>query len=242
MSLLFALLLYNRLVDIIESAQESRCDICWEMNMANLIRVLLIDDDVEMQEIVETILGLTTDIALIGKGGNGRDALALCAQLQPDVLLLDVLMPIMDGVEAASLLHAQFRDINILVMSSLQDHENVRAMLQNGADGYINKSKLFHSLAEAVRATYYGKRVFSKEAFSHLSASFGKPANKDFSLSDREREVLTFMAAGLSKPEIAAKLGIHQSTVKFHIENICAKIGVRTRSEALIVAAKNNLV
>lgn len=212
------------------------------MNMARLIRVLLVDDDIEMQDIITKVLKLAVDIELIGKGGNGKDALVLCKRLQPDVLLLDVMMPVMDGIEAAKLLHAQFADIKILALSSLQDHETVHAMLQNGADGYISKSKLFHDLADAIRATYYGKKVFSSEAFSHLAPVFEKPADKDFDLTRREKAILSLMAMGMSKPQIAGKLGIRQSTVKFHSENICIKLGVRTRSEAMIVAAKNKLV
>ena len=212
------------------------------MNMTCSIRVLLVDDDFEMQRIVATILNLAGDIDLIGVGNNGREALTLCGQLCPDVLLLDVMMPVMDGIEAASLLNDQFPDIKILVLSNIHDQESVHAMLGNGADGYIGKSALFRGLAESIRAIHHGKKVFSDEAFFHLSPNSAQSAEKGFSLSDREREVLALMAAGLNMQEIAEKMSINRSTVKYHFENMCTKMGVRTRSEALIVAAKSSLI
>ena len=204
------------------------------------IRVVLVDDHAQMHRIVHAILGATTDIKLVGQGANGQEGIALCEQYQPDIALMDVVMPIMGGIEATKILHERFPSIKVLVLSSFQDHESVYAMLRNGAVGYLTKSSLAQDLAETIRATFQGKMVFSSE----VGAQLVTPSQPivDFHLTDRELQVLVLMAEGLNMPEMAAKLVVSPATAKFHMENICRKLGVRTRSEALVVAAKNNLV
>ena len=204
------------------------------------IRVVLVDDHTQMHRIVHAILGATSDIKLIGQGANGKEGIALCEQYQPDIALMDVVMPVMDGMEATKVLHERFPAIKILVLSSFQDHESVYAMLRNGAVGYLTKSSLAQDLAETIRATAQGKMVFSSEVGAHLVSSPQPTLN--FHLTDRELQVLVLMAEGLNMPEMAAKLFVSPATIKFHVENICKKLGVRTRSEALVIAAKNNLV
>jgi NarL family two-component system response regulator LiaR len=206
------------------------------------IRVVLIDDHLQIHKIVTTLLSAIPDIQIVGQGANGQEVLDLCAQLQPDVVLMDVLMPVMDGVEATLLLHKRFPAIKILALSSLQDHESIHQMLQNGAAGYITKSSLADDLVDTLRTVQSGKMVFSTQAIAVLLASPRLDAKPAFHLTERELTVLSLMAEGLTMPQIAGKLVISPSTVKFHIENICLKMGVRTRSEALIVAAKHNLV
>lgn len=204
------------------------------------IRVVLVDDHAQMHRIIHTILGATTDIKLVGQGANGQEGIALCEQYQPDVALMDVVMPVMGGIEATKVLHERFPSVKVLVLSSFQDHESVYAMLRNGAVGYLTKSSLAQDLAETIRATFQGKMVFSSEVGAQL-VSPPQPA-VDFHLTDRELQVLVLMAEGMNMPEMAAKLVVSPATAKFHMENICRKLGVRTRSEALVVAAKNNLV
>lgn len=204
------------------------------------IRVVLVDDHAQMHRIVHAILGATADIILVGQGANGQEGIALCERYQPDVALMDVVMPVMGGIEATKVLHERFPAMKILVLSSFQDHESVYAMLRNGAVGYLTKSSLAQDLAETIRATVQGKMVFSSEVGAQLVAPPRPSVN--FHLTDRELEVLVLMAEGLNMPEMAAKLVVSPATAKFHVENICRKLGVRTRSEALVVAAKNNLV
>jgi NarL family two-component system response regulator LiaR len=211
------------------------------MSENRFIRVVLIDDHFEIHKIVQSILDATLDIKLVAQGANGQEALELCQQFQPDIVLMDVIMPVMDGIQATQLLHERLPAIKVLVLSSFQDHESVYAMLQQGAVGYLTKSTLTHDLADTVRVTFQGKTVFSNEVAAYLASPHVQPV-KNFHLTDRELEVLVLMASGLTMPEMAAKLVISQSTVKFHMENILRKLGVGTRSEALIVAAKNNLV
>ena len=210
------------------------------MSEKNLIRVVMVDDNAQMHRIVHVILGATTDIKLVGQGANGQEGIALCEQYQPDIALMDVVMPVMDGIEATKVLHERFPAIKVLVLSSFQDHESVYAMLRNGAVGYLTKGSLAQDLAETIRATFQGKMVFSSEVGAQL-VSPPQPA-VDFHLTDRELEVLVLLAEGLTNQQSAQKLSISQSTLKFHMTNIFEKLGVQTRSEALVLAAKNNLI
>ena len=206
----------------------------------NPIRVVLVDDHQQMHQIVRATLGTTKDIKLVGQGANGQEGIALCEQHQPDIVLMDVVMPVMDGIEATKVLHERLPAIKVLVLSSFQDHESVYSMLRNGAVGYLVKSSLAQDLAETIRSTIHGKMVFSSEIGAQL-LSPPQPA-VDFRLTDRELEVLVMLAEGLTNQQSAQKLSISQSTLKFHMTNIFQKLGVQTRSEALVLAAKNNLI
>lgn len=210
------------------------------MTEANPIRVVLIDDHYQMHRIVKDILAVHSDIKLVGQAANGQEGINLCEHYQPDIVLMDVVMPVMDGIEATQVLHQRFPDIKILVLSSFQDHESVYTMLRNGAVGYLTKSSLADDLADTIRATYQGKMVFSSEVGAQLVAPPRPTVN--FHLTDRELEVLVHMAEGLTNQQTAMKLSISTSTLKFHMNNIYQKLGVQTRSEALVLAAKNNLI
>jgi NarL family two-component system response regulator LiaR len=193
-----------------------------------------------MHRAAQVILGATTEIELVGLGANGQEGIALCEQYQPDIVLMDVIMPVLDGIEATKILHERLPEIKILVLSSFQDHESVYAMLQNGAVGYLTKSSLADDLADTIRAICQGKMVFSSEVGAQL-VSPPKPA-VDYGLTDRELEVLVLLAEGMTNQQTALKLSISQSTLKYHMNNIYQKLGVQTRSEALVLAAKNNLL
>jgi two-component system, NarL family, response regulator LiaR len=210
------------------------------MTDKNPIRVVLVDDHLQIHRIVRVILGATHDINLVGQAANGQEGITLCEQYQPDIVLMDVVMPVLDGIEATKELHERFPTIKILVLSSFQDHESVYAMLRNGAVGYLTKGSLAEDLAETIRATFQGKMVFSSEIGAHLVSPPQPTVN--FHLTDRELEVLVLLAEGLTNQQSAQKLSISQSTLKFHMNNIFQKLGVQTRSEALVLAAKNNLI
>ena len=206
----------------------------------NPIRVVLVDDHQQMHQIVRSTLGATKDIKLVGQGANGQEGIALCEQHQPDIVLMDVVMPVMDGIEATKVLRERLPAIKVLVLSSFQDHESVYAMLRNGAVGYLTKSSLAHDLTDTIRATFQGKMVFSSEVGAQLLSPPQPTVN--FHLTNRELEVLVLLAEGLTNQQSAQKLSISQSTLKFHMINIFEKLGVQTRSEALVLAAKNNLI
>ena len=204
------------------------------------IRVVLVDDHMQIHTIVQSTLSATPDIKLVGQGANGQEGLDLCKQYQPDIALMDVVMPVMDGIEATKVLHERFPNIKILVLSSFHDHESVYTMLRNGAVGYLTKDSLAKDLAETIRATFQGKMVFSSEIGAQLVSSSHPAVN--FHLTDRELEVLVLLAEGLTNQQSAQRLSISVSTLKFHMNNIYDKLGVQTRSEALVLAAKNNLI
>jgi two-component system, NarL family, response regulator LiaR len=204
------------------------------------IRVVLVDDHIQIHRIVQVTLGATNDIKMVGQGANGQEGIALCEQYQPDIVLMDVVMPVLDGIEATKVLHERLPAIKILVLSSFQDHESVYAMLRSGAVGYLTKGSLAEDLAETIRATFQGRMVFSSEIGAHLVSPPQPTVN--FHLTDRELEVLVLLAEGLTNQQTAQKLSISQSTLKFHMSNIFEKLGVQTRSEALVLAAKNNLI
>ena len=211
-----------------------------KMNEENPIRVVLVDDHLQMHRIIQAILSTIPDIKLVGQGANGQEGIVLCEQYRPDIILMDVVMPIMDGIEATKILRERCPAVKVLVLSSFQDHESVYAMLQNGAVGYLTKSELAQDLAETIRATFQGKMVFSSDVGVHLMSP-PQPA-VDFQLTDRELEVLVLLAEGLTNQQSALKLSISPSTLKYHMNNIYQKLGVQTRSEALVLAAKNNLI
>jgi two-component system, NarL family, response regulator LiaR len=213
--------------------------------MANPIRVILIDDHPRVYRIVSLILGKNRDIELVGQGANGKEAIHLCEDLQPDLVLMDVVMPGMDGVQATSILNNRFPKIKILVLSSYQDHESILSMLRNGAAGYILKESLSENLVTTIRTVFQGDYVLSPEITAQLvqpEARPASPAGQRFRLTEREIEILALMAQGEDMASMANQLAISPSTVKYHIVNICRKLGVETRAEALVIAAKNNLV
>lgn len=210
------------------------------MTNTNPIRVVLVDDHFQMHRIVQEILSETSDIKLVGQGANGQEGIELCAHYQPDIVLLDVIMPIMDGIEASKTLKERYPEIKVLVLSSFQDHESVHTMLRNGAVGYLTKNSLTEDLVETIHATFQDKMVFSKEVGIHLATP--PQPSMDFQLTDRELEVLVLLAEGLTNQQSAQKLSISTSTLKYHMTNIFQKLGVQTRSEALVLAAKNNLI
>lgn len=206
-----------------------------------LIRVILVDDHRHTHDAVAGILATAQGIELVAQGSNGEDALLLCEQYQPDLILMDVVMPNMDGIETTQIIRERFPAIKVLVLSSFQDYETIFAMLQSGAHGYVVKGALVHDLVSAIRATVDGNVVFSPEVTAKLiQRSVAEPAS--FGLTARELEVLRAMSEGLNNTEIGTALTISPSTVKYHVTNILSKMGANSRSEALVIAAKGHLL
>lgn len=213
------------------------------------VRVILADDHRHIHELVSTLLATADDVDLIAQGSTGQEAVLLCGQYQPDVLLLDIMMPVMTGLEAARIIHSKHPTVKILVLSSFQDDDSVRTMLANGAVGYVLKGALADDLLPSIRAAMHGTTVISRALIPSLlkataeSQMVAVTADAvDFGLTARELEVLRLMAEGNNNGQIAEQLVISQSTVKYHITNILIKLGVATRSEGIVVAAKNNLI
>lgn len=205
--------------------------------------ILVVDDHHHIHEAVKRILKPVRDLSIAGHAVNGMEAIRFCEAKQPDVILMDIVMPVMDGLEATRILHGKYPAIKILALSSFQDHESVYALLNNGAAGYLTKSSLTNELIPILRATVSGAAVFTTEVMQQfLTTSRSVQSINKFNLTDRELEVLVFLADGMQNQQMANALEISLSTVKFHKTNIFRKLGVTTRSQALVTAVKNNLI
>jgi two-component system, NarL family, response regulator LiaR len=205
--------------------------------------ILVVDDHKFIHDIVTKIVESQLDLEIIGHASNGLEAVQFCENHQPDIILMDVVMPIMGGVEAVQVLRAKYPSIKIMVLSSFQDHESVSEMLKKGAVGYVTKSSLASDLVDIIRTVLAGKSVFSPEIMRNLLFSPQRPEMlQKFHLTEREVEVLKLLAEGMQNQQIAVALIISVSTVKFHKVNIFEKLGASSQSEALVVAVKNNLI
>jgi len=212
------------------------------MTPPQMIRVLLVDDHAVVRGGLSYFLSTTDDIEVVGEAANGEQALRLCAELHPDVVLMDMIMPQMDGFTAMQHLRQRHPDIRVIALTSFLEGEFVQRALQAGASGYLLKDVQAHELAEAIRAAKGGRSTLAPEATQALIQAMAQPAQRGEPLSEREREVLICMARGLSNGEIAAQLTISTHTVRHHVRNILAKLEVTNRTEAVHVAMQRGLV
>lgn len=213
------------------------------MEIKTPIRVLVVDDHRHIHEVISRVLDRIPDITIVGQAANGEEALKLCRDTQPDLVLMDVVMPVMDGMQATEFLRAKYPELKILVLSSFHDHHSVHQLLRSGAVGYITKDALTNDLINIIRTAMLGKAVLSADVIEKLISPETNPDAIDkFNLTDRELEVLVLMADGLTLQHMGQKLSISLSTVKYHSANIFQKLGAQNRSEALITAVKNNLI
>lgn len=204
------------------------------------IRVVLVDDHSRVHQVISEMLDFADDIELVGQAARGEEAVQLCDELMPDLVLMDVIMPGMGGAAATRQILEKHPDIKVLALSSFQDESSVREMLQSGAIGYVLKDSQIEDLENTIRTAHEGKSVLSAEVTRILLN--GASATEDFGLSERELEVLRRMAAGDNNQQIALHLTISVSTVRFHISNILGKLEVDTRAEAIVKATRNKLV
>lgn len=202
------------------------------------IRVVLADDHPLFRRGVRGLLDAAGGIEVVGEAATGTDALALVRRLGPDVLLLDMEMPGMTGVEVARALHAAGDAVAVLVLSAYDDEPYVRELLDRGAAGYLTKEEAPERIVEAVRGVAAGQRGWLSRGIAAPAPRAPEPA----SLSAREREVLGLIAEGLDNATVARRLFLSESTVKNHVTNIYDKIAVRTRAEAVAWAWRHGLV
>jgi NarL family two-component system response regulator LiaR len=206
------------------------------------IRVMLVDDHQMVRNGLGTFLLIHDDLELVGEAGDGEEALRIFEHARPDVVLMDLKMPRMDGVAATRALLERAPDLRIIALTSFEDERLIQQALEAGASGYLLKDIGAGDLADAIRDAYHGRPAFAPQATEALIKAIRRPRRVGDDLTDREREVLGLMIEGLTNPEIAERLVVSPSTAKSHVSNILSKLAVSTRTEAASLALQERLV
>ena len=208
------------------------------------IRVLIVDDHNVVRSGLSAFLLAFDDLDMVGEASSGADAVEKCAALQPNVVLMDLIMPEMDGVEATRQIRNRFPNVQVVALTSFKDDDLVQRVVKAGAIGYLLKNTTASELANAIRSAQMGQPALSPEATQALvRAARGTSFHSTGSdLTHREREVLALMIKGFSNVEIAERLVISPSTAKFHVSSVLAKLGVSSRTEAVALALKSKLM
>jgi len=212
------------------------------MTDSDRIRVLIVDDHAMLRRGLVTFLLSFDDLELVGEAADGAEALRLCDQVQPDVVLMDLVMPNMDGSTATRAIRGRYPQVQVIALTSFREEELVQAALEAGAIGYLLKNVPAEELAEAIRAAHAGRPTLAPEAAEALIHAATHPPAPGHDLTPREREVLALMVEGLRNADIAERLTVSRSTVKFHVSRILSKLSVSSRTEAVALALQHNLV
>jgi two-component system, NarL family, response regulator LiaR len=212
------------------------------MSAQQAIRVVIVDDHPLAQSGMRNFVAAFPDLRLVGTAGSGEEALEVVERERPDVTLMDMLMPGMGGVEATRQIRQRYPKVQVIALTSSQDGELVRQVVQAGAISYLLKSVSALELAQAIRAAHAGRSVLAPEAAGVLLDSLRGGHAPGHDLSEREREVLQLVAQGLSNLQIAQQLSISRSTVKFHLSSIFSKLGVSNRPALIALAYQHHLV
>jgi two-component system, NarL family, response regulator LiaR len=206
------------------------------------IRVVIADDHNVVRKGIRDLLSDEDDIAVVGEARNGHEAVDLATALQPDVVVMDIAMPELSGVEATRQIRAIAPGVRILVLTAYDDDPYIYGLLDAGATGYILKTAESREIVRAVRATAAGQAALDPAVTPRLIARLTKPAPRSDTLTDRELDVLRRAARGLTNKQIGADLQISDRTVQNHLANIYAKLGVASRTEAVTAALQRTLI
>jgi NarL family two-component system response regulator LiaR len=206
------------------------------------IRVMIVDDHAVVRSGLATFLLAFDDLESAAEAGSGEEAIRLCTQRDLDVVLMDLVMPGMDGAETTRAIREKYPHIQVIALTSFKEDDLVQGVLQAGAISYLLKNVTAAALADAIRAAHAGRPTLAPEATAALIHVATQPKELDYALTLREQEVLDLMAQGLSNPEIAEKLVVSRSTIKFHVSSVLSKLGVNGRTEAVALAMQKNLV
>jgi len=206
------------------------------------IRVLLADDHSITRNGLKTILSLYDDIVLVGEASNGMDAIKICKKTNPDIILMDLDMLIMDGVSATGIIRKECPGVKVIALTSFTDKKLVNNAIKAGASSYIVKNISPDELIKAIRSTFLGKIILSPQAVKAIVEEIKDPSVKKISLTIQELNVLELLVKGCSNKVIAQKLFISNHTVKFHVTSILSKLGAGTRTEAAYIATQQNLL
>jgi len=209
---------------------------------SNPIRVMLVDDHTMVRKGLATFLSVYDDLQLAGEAESGAAAIQLCGELLPDVVLMDMVMPDMDGPIATRTICRMYPQVQVIALTSFKEGDLVKNALEAGAIGYLLKDVSADDLVQAIRAAYAGRATLSPEAAQALVETANQPPRPGLDLTEREREVLALMIEGLNNTQIAGRLTVSPSTIKSHVSNILSKLGVTSRTEAVTTALRNRIV
>jgi NarL family two-component system response regulator LiaR len=212
------------------------------MNEAKPIRVLIVDDHAMVRSGLRNFISAYDWMEAAGEASNGAEAVAFCASHYVDIVLMDMVMPGMDGSEATARIMELGKPVKIIVLTSFHEQDSVEQALQAGATSYLLKNVTAEELAQAIRAAQAGRSTLSPEATEALIASTRHKTGPGFDLTGREKEVLGQLVKGRSNYEIAAQLSISMATTKYHLMNIFTKLGAKSRVEAVTIALEHKLV
>jgi two-component system, NarL family, response regulator LiaR len=204
-------------------------------------RVLITDDHGVVRQGLRMFLSLDPDIQVVGEAENGQEALAMVRDLEPDVVLMDLLMPVMDGISATKAIRAALPEVEVIALTSVLEDASVTGAVRAGAIGYLLKDTDAEELSRAIKAAAEGRVHLAPEAAARLMREVRAPENPE-ALTDRETEVLKLLACGKANKQIAGNLYVSEKTVKAHVSSILMKLGVQSRTQAALYAVRTGLV
>jgi NarL family two-component system response regulator LiaR len=211
------------------------------MVLLKTIRVMIVDDHEVVRRGLASYVESAEGLELVASVGSGDEALRVCSRARPDIILMDIVMPGMDGIETTRRIRALLPDVKVLALTAHLEPEAISLMMESGAVGYLLKTTAIDDLPHVIRTTYAGRMTFSPEVAATILSQQQLRRNP-YGLTEREIEVLKLVTEGNSNPEIAEKLVISRSTVGYHVSSIINKLGVSNRVEASLLAIKENLI
>lgn len=206
-----------------------------------MIKVLIADDIRILRQGLEAILSQDSDIEVVATASDGEEAYIMCQLYKPDVVLMDMRMPEFDGEYGTRKIKQDFPDIKVLILTTFDDNETISKALSSGADGYILKEMEDEKIIQSVKCVCGGMNIFGGNVYNHIQKKFLQPEPADFELTERERQILVCLTAGLDNREIAKKLFLAEGTVRNHISKMLEKLHLKDRTQLAVFAVKNNI-
>lgn len=217
-----------------------------------MIKVLIVDDQIILRESLKFIIEQDSDINVVGLAGNGKEALSMCEKLNPDVVLMDIMMPECDGVEGTRLIKSKYETIKVIILTTFNDEKNVSTAIKNGADGYVLKDISPDQLILAIKSVFKGFSIMQQSTLNTFADSKEKRNNKksitvkvkgvNIKLGKNELEILNLIVEGKSNKEMAETMFITEGTVKNTISHMLGKLNLKDRTQLAVFAVKNNIL